>query len=199
MTTLLNILPLILSLLIGLSPASKQEKTQLSHDEIKLYELIMEYRESKGLDRIPLSNCLSIVAQTHARDLAINHPDKARICNLHSWSRKGEWTPCCYTDDHIRAKCMWDKPAQLTSYKADGFEIACSHISPSNPEFKITPEVALELWQNSPSHNEVMVNLKDWEPHTFRAIGVGMYKGYATVWFGFEEDVEGPPNFIESE
>lgn len=189
----LDLFPLIVSFFLGISPAAEPAATRLSEDEARLYDLIMDYRESEGLERVPLSNCLTIVAQTHAKDLSINRPDKAQICNLHSWSRQGKWSPCCYTDDHARATCMWDKPSQLTSYKADGFEIACSQTSPYNPDFRITPEVALELWQNSPSHNEVVLNLKAWEGRTFHAVGIGMYKGFATVWFGFEEDPSGAP------
>lgn len=85
----------------------------LSAEEMKLYNLIMEYRKSKGLKPIPLSSKLTQVAQVHARDLAANYNfDQANTCNPHSWSDQGSWTSCCYTNDHKQAKCMWDKPRQ---------------------------------------------------------------------------------------
>ncbi|MEA3497116.1 MAG: CAP domain-containing protein, partial [Bacteroidota bacterium] len=67
----------------------------LTEEELKLYNLIIEYRQEKKLPPIPLSPSLTIVAQTHVKDLADNNPDKGR-CNTHSWSDKGKWTSCCY-------------------------------------------------------------------------------------------------------
>ena len=59
----------------------------LSSEEQKLYQLIMEYRKSKGLEAIPLSAKLTLVAQTHARDLSENYTfDPDNTCNPHSWS-----------------------------------------------------------------------------------------------------------------
>ena len=61
----------------------------LSEEESKLYDLIMEYRESRGLEVVPLSPALNQVARMHVQDL-IEHPPKGR-CNLHSWSKYGEY------------------------------------------------------------------------------------------------------------
>src|SRR5688572_16495119 len=72
----------------------------LQPEEKKLYDLIMEYRKEKNLDSIPLSAKLSQVAQVHAKDLSENFKPFDTKCNLHSWSSKGKWKPCCYTDDH---------------------------------------------------------------------------------------------------
>jgi uncharacterized protein YkwD len=47
----------------------------------------MKYRAEKGLPSIPISKSLTFVAQTHAKDLQLNHPDIAP-CNLHSRSDK---------------------------------------------------------------------------------------------------------------
>lgn len=113
-----NIIPLIiLSLIISISSAQ-----ELTSEEMKLYNNIMEYRKEKKLPSIPLSKSLTFVAQTHVSDLVNNKPDIGK-CNSHSWSRKGNWTSCCYTPDHSRAECMWNKPSELTSYKGTGFEI----------------------------------------------------------------------------
>ncbi len=86
---------------------------------------IMAYRKSKGLPPIPLSAKLSQVAQTHARDLTENYKvDASNECNPHSWSGKGTWTACCYTNDHKQAACMWRKPQEIADYPGYGYEIA---------------------------------------------------------------------------
>src|SRR5688572_10796475 len=96
----------------------------LSPEEKKLYDLIMEYRKSKNLPPIPLSQKLTLVAQTHAKDLAEHHEfDPKGKCNPHSWSDKGNWTSCCYTNDHKVASCMWTKPQEIADYSGSGYEI----------------------------------------------------------------------------
>ena len=59
-------------------------KICLSSEEKKLYNLIVEYRKVKGLESIPLSSKLTMVAQTHAKDLSENHKPFDGECNLHS-------------------------------------------------------------------------------------------------------------------
>ncbi len=166
---------------------------QISQEERELYELIMEYRDLKGLERIPLSSSLTFVAQTHCKDLVENKPDKNQRCNAHSWSSEGNWTPCCYTADHRQAECMWFKPRELTSYEGVGYEIAVGVIDDSNPDYRISPEEALKSWQGSFSHNEVVINKGTWKNKEWKAIGVGIYKGVSTVWFGHEIDEAGSP------
>jgi hypothetical protein len=154
----------------------------LSNEETELYNLIMQYRYSKGLPKIPLSKSLTFVAQTHVRDLSNNKPDVGN-CNMHSWSNNGNWTSCCYTSDHARAKCMWDKPSELTSYKGNGYEIAHGAHGA-----KPTAKSALAGWKSSSGHNAVMINQGVWSSHPWKAIGIGIYKGFAVVWFGEERD-----------
>lgn len=154
----------------------------LTEEEKKLYDLIMAYRKAKKLPAIPLSTSLTFVAQTHVKDLSTNHPDKGK-CNMHSWSSKGKWESCCYTDDHKKAECMWNKPRELTSYKGNGFEIAASGME--------TAEDALAGWKSSPSHHAVIINSGTWKK-AWQAIGIGMYNGYAVVWFGNELDATKP-------
>ena len=146
----------------------------------------MEYRYSKGLSKIPFSKSLTFVAQTHVKDLANNKPDLGD-CNAHSWSNKGKWTPCCYTSDHARAKCMWDKPSELTSYKGSGYEIACGDNACCS-EFIMTADYALKSWKKSSGHNAVIINQGVWRNSSWKAIGIGIYKGFAVVWFGEERD-----------
>ncbi len=137
---------------------------------------MMEYRMELGLPEIPISNALTKVAQLHCEDLTVNHPDKD-ICNLHSWSNKGTWNSCCYTDDHAKASCMWDKPKELTSYNFPGYEIA------SHSSVAMTAEMALDIWKKSKPHNDVISNKDIWKEQ-WKAIGIGIQGSYAVVWFG---------------
>lgn len=155
---------------------------QLNDEERKLYTLILKYRTEKGLRSIPFSSSLTLVAQMHVKDLFNNRPDQGN-CNPHSWSSKGSWTPCCYSSDHSQAACMWSKPKELTSYKGNGYEIAFWASD------EATAAEALESWINSPGHNEVIINQGIWKGQ-WNAIGVGLYKNYAVVWFGNELDTK---------
>ncbi len=78
---------------------------------------------------------------------------------------------------------MWDKPKELSSYKFPGYEISCV----SSDE--LTPEEALNTWKLSTAHNNVIVNKGIWDTK-WEAIGIGMYEGYATVWFGHYPEPE---------
>jgi len=172
------------SFLLKTSAYAKDE-TCISQEEYGLYNLINEYRKTHKLPVIPLSRSLSYVAKEHVKDLHLNHPDKGN-CNLHSWSEKGKWTSCCYTDDHKKATCMWNKPSELTSYKSNGYEIACKGVN--------TASGALECWKGSPGHNGVILNQAPWETMKWNAVGIGIYEEYAVVWFGTIEDPEGKPD-----
>jgi hypothetical protein len=155
---------------------------QPTADEQKLYDLIMAYRKQKGLPVIPLSKSLTTVAQIHVKDLTDNRPVYGN-CNLHSWSSKGKWTPCCYTRDHAQASCMWSKPRELTKYRGNGYEISFMDTGGA------TPIGALDSWQYSPGHNAVIINEGSWN-EKWNAIGVGINGNYAVVWFGREPDVD---------
>ena len=158
----------------------------LSTEEKKLYDMIMAYRLEKGLPKIPLSKSMTLVAQTHVKDLVNNKPD-LNGCNAHSWSSNGNWTACCYTPDHAQAKHMWDKPRELTSYKGNGYEIAVgSNGCCSN--FVMTADYALNSWKKSSGHNMVIINESVWKKRPWNAIGIAIYKGFAVVWFGEETD-----------
>lgn len=155
-----------------------------SEEEDKLYDIIMQYRETKGLPRIPKSKSLYRVAQTHARDQQENYSSFGSDCNMHSWSDKGNWTACCYTANHAMAQCMWDKPRELTNYKGNGYEISYGGNGTA------TAEPALAAWKGSSGHNAVIVNSGAWQDRTWKAIGIGIRGGYADVWFGEEPDKE---------
>jgi Cysteine-rich secretory protein family len=158
----------------------------VSVDEQHLFALINNYRAAHRLARIPLSALLTLVARTHVRDLAANHPDRG-ACNLHSWSRKGGWTPCCYTSNHRAAQCMWEKPREIAGYSSDGYEIA-SEAWPAGPA-----EEHMEGWKSSEAHNAVMLNRGTWADKRWQAMGVGIFEGYAVVWFGTQPDTKRGP------
>lgn len=157
----------------------------LTDEEKKLYDLIMEYRYENGLPNIPISASLTYVAQTHVRDLAHNKPDIGN-CNAHSWSSNGPWSSCCYTSDHAQAECMWSKPRELTTYKGNGYEIAYHY--GFGGQVKISAHMPLNGWKGSPGHNAVILNQGIWV-NKWKAIGIGIFNGYAVVWFGQEYDL----------
>ncbi len=161
----------------------KPTETCLSSEEQKLYKLIMEYRKSKNLPAIPFSAKLSQVAQAHVRDLAENYDfDPKNKCNPHSWSKKGDWSACCYTSDHKKASCMWDKPKEISGYEGPGFEIAYYSSKGANAQ------EGIDGWIKSPAHNPLLINLDTWKQVTWEAIGIGIYKEYGVVWFGMVKD-----------
>lgn len=155
----------------------------LNEEELKLYNLITDYRRSNNLPDIPISPNLTRVAKLHVRDLTENNPVTAK-CNLHSWSNKGPWKPCCYTSGHQQAKCMWDKPRELSRYRGNGYEIAFYH---SNA---VRAEDALKGWKSSSGHNDVILNSGIWKNITWKAVGIGIEGMYGVVWFGMEPDEE---------
>jgi uncharacterized protein YkwD len=153
------------------------EKVCLSNLEQDLYDMIMNYREAEGLEKVPISESLTMVAQLHARDLQ-QYYEQNEKCNPHSWSKNGNWTSCCYTNDHKQSKCMWDKPMEIAGYDSPGYEIAYWH------SLAAVPDEALIGWKKSKAHNPVIVNENQWNQVKWKAIGVGIYEQYAVVWFG---------------
>jgi uncharacterized protein YkwD len=183
---------ILLMMLIWPCFAQKQgvpAKVSLSEQEMEIVKQIYNYRERNGLDLVPVSVSLTFVAQTHALDLKENHSDNDS-CNLHSWSGKGEWTSCCYTQDHAKASCMWDKPRELTTYSGDGFEIAFY----STKTYKNKTDQAADAlanWKHSAGHNSVILNQNIWSKMKWKAMGVGVCQGYTVVWFGMQPDPAG--------
>lgn len=179
------LLPALIFLALSFHPAPQPipETTCLSSEEKKLYDLIMQYRASKGLPTIAASSKLTLVAQTHVRDLSENYKfdpsdPKNVVCNPHSWSKKGKWSSCCYTNDHKKAQCMWDKPKEIAGYDSPGFEIA--YFSSKGA----TAQEGLDGWKVSAGHNPLLINEGTWSKVKWQAIGIGFYKEYGVVWFG---------------
>jgi uncharacterized protein YkwD len=150
------------------------EGDAVDSDETTLYTLVNEYRAEKGLPKISLSPALSIVANRHVRDL---HENIGTL--THSWSN------CSYDSNNSETySCMWEAPQRLgTSYPGNGYENAYG-----TSGFQVIPSTAFESWKKSDSHNDVILNLSIWKNITWKAIGVGIYKGYAVLWFGKATD-----------
>ncbi len=163
-------------------PASPSAIPDPAADGVALAKLINDYRVTLKLPRVPISPRLTKVAETHVHDLDVNQP-VVTGCNMHSWSKQGSWGGCCYDGSSTAARCMWVKPKEIAGYPGKGYEIAAG--SPAG----ISPEVALEQWQNSPKHHEVMINRGMWTK-PWRAMGVAVNGGYAVAWFGEEADTK---------
>ncbi|MBI9038067.1 MAG: CAP domain-containing protein [Bacteroidales bacterium] len=166
----------------------------ISETEFELYKLINDYRNDKGLSKIELSKSLSFVAKTHAKDLAENYKESER-CNMHSWSNNGDWSSCCYSSDHRKAKCMWNKPEELTNYKGIGYEIAFYSTDPA--DLANQAEASLRGWKKSKGHNSIIINRGQWKKAQWKSLGIGIYGDYVVAWFGQENDPDGKPTFCE--
>jgi len=155
----------------------------ITDEEEKLYNLINEYRATRSLPPIAFSAALTQVARAHVRDLENEYdfsPDNE--CNPHSWSAKGEWTSCCYTNDHSEAACMWNKPKEIAGYEDSGYEIAYYASAGANAR------EGLDGWIRSPAHLPLLINGGQWAAVEWKAIGIGIYGKYAVVWFGATAD-----------
>ena len=179
------VLVLIFCMLTGIKAQHKIPTTFcISKAELKLYNLVNSYRKQNKLPEVPLSKSLCYVAKLHVNDLRNNHPD-TMDCNLHSWSDKGSWAECCYGREKFNHTCMTSKPGELTNYPGEGFEIAFWE------SVDAEPDNVIDLWKSSASSNDLMLNRGVWKGTSWKSIGVGILDGYAVVWFGKEEDVEG--------
>ena len=153
---------------------------------LDLANAINKYRAQNGLPALPISRSLSFVADTHVRDLR-DSPKLAPQCNGHSWSGKGSWSPCCYTPDHAQAKCMWNKPTELTPLKGTGFEITIGQPG-ETMGVVLDSQKAIAAWQGSPLHNDVILNRNTWAKSTWRSMGAGIVDSHACAWFSDQAD-----------
>jgi hypothetical protein len=159
---------------------------ELENEERKLYQMISQYRAEYRLSSIPSSLSLNLVANRHVRDVADNFD---RI------SRKGQhwlhgWSDCSYdANDTHTLPCMWEAPKRLrTPYPGIGFEIFCGNPDAKYQKFIMTADYAFNTWKKSSHHRDVILNRGKWQKYKWNAIGTGIYKGYAALWFGAEPD-----------
>ncbi|CAF3807689.1 unnamed protein product [Rotaria sp. Silwood1] len=161
--------------------------------EKDIFTRINQHRRQYGLPSLEPSVNLAYVAHTHAVDVVENSPD-VNGGNMHSWSNKGKWKPVTYTPDHRYGQLMWSKPSEISNYKFDGFEISFGPSKRLRETSTVNPTEAVNCWKNSPGHNAVMVQQGIFHHPPMKAMGVGVYKGYACVWFGQEKDTFPAPS-----
>lgn len=174
---------LILAILLfsGLQSICQLPDICLTKEEYRLYSLINEYRTKQGLPVIPVSRSLCYVAKIHARDLYFNRPDTG-FCSLNSWSDKGLWTACCHSKNTPNPSCIVNKPAELTKYTGEGHEI-CYWDSE-----ELQADTIFKFWLGIEPAMELLLNQEKWGDFNWNAMGVGLFKGYASVWVGEVHD-----------
>ncbi len=173
----IKVLIFVLSFIVGLHLSNGQGHICLNEQEQTLFKEINAYRVAHKLKPIVLSHALTKVAKEHVKDLNTNY-ERNQQCNPHSWSNKGEWKGCCYTNTHKNPHCMWDKPREIAGYDSEGYEIVYWH------SHEATAQEALEGWKRSSSHNPVIINKSIWRKVNWKAIGIAVEGNYASVWFG---------------
>ncbi|MEA5578698.1 CAP domain-containing protein [Anabaena sp. UHCC 0451] len=147
----------------------------LDSEEQRLYNLVNQYRAQNGLPAIPFSSSLTLVANRHVQDLQKN------IKTLtHGWSN------CPYNaSNRATYDCMWKAPQRFgTPYPGNGYENAHG----GSGGYKASANSALESWKTSSAHNAVILNQGMWQNRPWQALGIGIYGGYAVLWFGEEVD-----------
>ncbi len=183
-----GIKPTIIALLILITGTLKSQVPDfcLTRDEYRLYTLINDFREKQGLPVVPVSRALCYVAKIHARDLYHNNPDTS-FCSLNSWSDKGEWTACCHSRFTPNPSCIVNKPKELAGYAGEGHELVYWDSQGNHPD------TAMRFWTSIAQAREVLLNQNKWSYFNWRAMGVGLYQGYACVWFGEVPDTLSEP------
>lgn len=158
----------------------------LNAEEKELARLINEYRVQNGLTEIAVSKSLTSVAQWHTIDLSENKPNTGE-CGMHSWSDKGAWSSVCITLTQTDWSKMESKPREITNnvYTGNAYEIAYSATG------QVVAATVMTNWKNSSHHNNVILQKDIWSVKVWSAMGVGIYGGYAVVWFGETTDPQG--------
>ncbi len=187
---------LIFNSLFIVHPAICQNKIPddfcISNEDYKLFNLINSYRKTLKLPAVELSKSLCYVARQHVSDLITNNPD-TNTCNFHSWSNKGNWTPCCFEGEAKNKACMQNKPRELTNYKGNGYEL----VYWENRE--ASADKAFDQWRETNAARAMITNAKDWEIYNWNALGVSIDGGFASAWFGQDPDVEKETKICGSE
>lgn len=156
-------------------------------EEQLLYDKINILLDDYGKKQLEFSKALSYVAQVHVDDLAKNHPDTS-VCNLSSWSDKGDWTACCHNPYVPQQDCMWDKPKELTTYTYRGYELAAYF------EDSFTVDSVLKLWSDTKPVLDMLLTDGNFSQKKWVCMGVAMNDNYVSVWFGQRADRLGEPD-----
>jgi hypothetical protein len=158
----------------------------ISPQEKALFDKINELRKEYGKKPLKLSASLSYVAKVHVEDLFANNPDTS-VCNLSSWSNKGNWKACCYNPYVVDQDCMWDKPKELTTYTYRGYEIAGYF------EEDFTVDSVMDLWSKEKEVINMLMSDGEYSSKDWVCMGAGINSNYVSVWFGQRADGAGVP------
>jgi len=152
---------------------------ELSEEEDQLYQMITRYRAESGLPAIPLSPALTQLANRHVLDLERNLEQGIDEIT-HGWS------DCSYSiEQEDTWPCMWEAPQRLnTGYPGQGYE----NLFGAPGDYQASASAAFESWSSSEGHKAVLLNQGAWNSREWNAIGIGIYGGYAVLWFGEEVD-----------
>lgn len=169
---------------------SDSREDTIDVEEFALWMAIMDYRATLGLPSIPLSQSLTLVASRHVLDTVYNIGEY-----ISSDSAAHGWSDAPYRgSDPSTYPSMWEAPARLgTDYRGYGYEISVGYLGDPTL-YEMTAEIALNSWQGSPGHNDVIVNAGPWTT-PWQAIGVAIHEGVSHVWFGHDIDPAGAPRF----
>jgi hypothetical protein len=171
----------ILGLLASWPVSGQPADFCITREEYKLYSRINEYRARQGLEIVPVSSSLCYVAKIHARDLYHNNPDTAS-CSLNSWSDKGNWTSCCHSRQTPNPSCIVNKPKELAGFTGEGHELVFWDSQ------ELNADTVLKFWASIEPARDMLINQKKWAHFTWKAMGVGLYRGYACVWLSVVQD-----------
>jgi len=139
---------------------------------------------------LSLSKSLSYVAFVHLDDLIKNHPDTS-ICNLSSWSDKGDWTACCYNKYVPKQDCMWDKPKELSPFKYRGYELALFIEEGANPD------TIMQVLMSSNKAIDMLLTKGTYSKKKWVSIGISIKQNYASIWFAQRDDNTGIPKICQ--
>ena len=158
---------------------------ELSAEENLLYQKINQYRQENRLPPLTLSPNLNRVANRHLLDWQYN---------AERFSRQGQywrfgWSDCPYDAQNSRTfPCMWQAPQRWQANSSKGYEIICRGVG------QINAEQALQCWQQSPEHDDIILTKGNWQDYSWQAIGVGLESGQAVVWLSSLTEPSNPPN-----
>lgn len=157
----------------------------LAEPEYNLIKQLNVYRQAHGAAFVPVSAALSYVGQTHTRDLFLNHPD-SQGGSLHNWSAAGRWTPFRLDIHKPDKRKMYAKPAELTAYTGNGYEL----VYYDNTQQAL--ENAWQAWIENPASKALILNTGQWVAFEWQAVGVGVFEGYVSLWLGTRSDPQLP-------
>jgi len=170
----------------GISQNKIPKNFCINKNDKELFNLINQLRLDYGKSTLQLSSSLSYVAKFHVNDLQINRPDTS-ICNLSSWSNKGDWTPCCYTKYLHNPDCMWDKPKELTPYPYRGYELVIFIQDDFNTD------TIINLWSNSKEVLDMVLTRGNYKSKKWICAGIATSENYVSLWFGQRKDKQKKP------